>query len=164
MAKKPFVLSCLRILGLEEMLKLSDVVHTRSIPLKQVSGGGFAVGDAPEEKPRNEPKKEKKEAKEAKVIPFPSKEPAKKEVPEENHSKSTTNGPLDLPGGFLASEEILNQLERAKEMKEANLRHRAIEEYRQGQNTHIVKSKNDEGKTEIRFAKTKGVLIDRKLA
>lgn len=164
MAKKPFVLSCLKILGLEEMLKLSDIVHTRSIPLKQVSGGGFAVGDAPEERPRNDPKKEKKEAKEAKVIPFPKKEELSKEIPEKNLPPPPQELPHESNTEFLASEEILNQLEIARELKESGLRHQALENYRQGQNTHIVRSKNSEGKTEVRFAKTKGVLIDRKLA
>lgn len=149
------------------MLKLSDVVHTRSIPLKQVSGGSFAVSDAPEERPRNEPKKQKKEGKDAKVIPFPSKDQLIKESSEKNGSPpevSLNTSVLVSPQEFLASEEILSQLEVAREMKEFSQKQRAIEEYRQGQNTHIVRSKNEEGKTEVRFAKTKGVLIDRKLA
>lgn len=150
-------MSCLKILGLQEMLKLSEVIHSRSLPLKQVSGGGFIVGDAQDERPKSKPKKEEKEAK---VIPFPQKQEIKEEPP----ARGPPLPAIALETTFLASEEILNQLEIAKEMSGVLQKHRALEEYKQGQNVHMVKSKDSEGKTQVRFAKTKGVLIDRKLA
>lgn len=155
MSKSTFVLRALKILGLEEMLKLSQVLHVKQVPLKKAAGEDLIVwDDAPTISPKKSPQEE------AKVLSFPKKTihdlaPMPEEVPEQDDK--------DRPN-FLTSDMVLWQREIAKTNGENVHKLDAFKGYKKSTEMYVVKTPTPEGKDKIRFASTNGVLVNKKQA
>ncbi|MFP5384998.1 MAG: hypothetical protein ACLGHN_02900 [Bacteriovoracia bacterium] len=160
MAKSSYVLRALKILGLEEMLKLSEVLHVKQVPLKKAAGGEFIVwDDAVEQEAAPTPKSEPKE-KEGKVLTFPKKTINDlTPLPEE----AEATGEEETPS-FLSSDLVLWQREIAKHTGDNIHRLDAFKGYKKSTEMYVVKTPGAEGKDKMRFASTNGVLINKKQA
>lgn len=156
MSKSTFVLRALKILGLEEMLKLSQVLHVKQVPLKKAAGEELIVWD---DAPEIAPKKASHE--EAKVLSFPKKTihdlaPMPEESPEKEEDKERPN--------FLTSDMVLWQREIAKTNGENVHKLDAFKGYKKSTEMYVVKTPTVDGKDKIRFASTNGVLVNKKQA
>ncbi|WP_408098248.1 hypothetical protein ACJVC5_04865 [Peredibacter sp. HCB2-198] len=168
MAKSSFVLRALKILGLEEMLKLSEVLHVKQAPLKKAAGEELIVWD---EEPVQKPVKrtvsaptsgpQEREVTEARVLNFPKKSIAdlapqvEEERPEDAKTEDST---------FLSSEVVLWQREIARSTETAVHKLDAFKGYHKATEMYVVKTPTVDGKDKIRFAETNGVLINKKQA
>lgn len=157
MANTPFVLKALKILGPEEILKLSEVLQVKRTPLKQAAGGEFVVWDDAVEEKAEKPREESQ----ARVLPFPKKsvlnlpslpDPALEKAPE---SEGET---------MIHSDLILFQRERGKEVSAKGHQLEASSGYKKATEMYVVKTTDLDGKDKIRFAQINGVLIDKKQA
>ena len=156
MSKTPFVLRALKILGLEEMLKLSEVLHVKQVPLKKAAGEDLIVWD---DAPTIAPKIQKQE--DAKVLNFPKKTindlaPMPEASPETDDDKDRPN--------FLTSDLVLWQREIAKSTGDNVQKLDAFKGYKKSTEMYVVKTPTPEGKDKIRFASTNGVLVNKKQA
>lgn len=153
-----FVLRALTILGLEEMLKLSEVLHVKQAPLKKAAGEELIVwDDAPETAVKSPPRKHKEEGK---VLSFPKQTvrelaPLQEEV-EEVQEEETPN--------FLTSDLILWQREITRQTGDNIQKMDAFKGYKKSTEMYVVKTPSVEGKDKIRFASTNGVLVNKKQA
>lgn len=68
------------------------------------------------------------------------------------------------PNEFYSSEMLLYQREMTKERESKEARREAANGYERATDIYIVKSKDLEGKTQIKFASTNGVLVNKKQA
>lgn len=158
MAKSSFVLRALKILGLEEMLKLSEVLHVKQTSLKKAAGEELIVwDDAPTENTPRHPREE------AKVLEFQRKKtihelPKFQEAPE---PKAKEEEPVP---GLITSDLVLWQRELSKQTPEAASKTDAFKGYRKSTEMYVVKTSTPEGKDKIRFASTNGVLVNKKQA
>ena len=160
MAKSSFVLRALKILGLEEMLKLSEVLHVKQVPLKKAAGEELIVWD---EEPVQKPVKRTLSAPEteAKVLNFPKKSitdlapQVEEDKPEDGKTEEST---------FLSSEAVLWQREIARSSETAVHKLDAFKGYNKATEMYVVKTPSIDGKDKIRFAETNGVLINKKQA
>ena len=162
MAKSSFVLQALKILGLEEMLKLSEVLHEKQVPLKKAAGEELIAWDDAEEK-RPKPKKVRPET-EARVLEFPKKNIGQMPSLREEHKPSAANHEEDS-GDLMASDVVLWQREMSKQAEGNILKLDAFKGYKKSTEMYMVKTPSSvDGKDKIRFASTKGVLINKKQA
>ena len=158
-SKSTFVLRALKILGLDEMLKLSQVLHVKQVPLKKAAGEELIVwDDAPTTIPSTVPKKQETEAK---VLSFPKRTiqdlaPMPEENPDQVDDKDRPN--------FLTSDMVLWQREIAKSSGENVHKLDAFKGYKKSTEMYVVKTPTPEGKDKIRFASTNGVLVNKKQA
>jgi hypothetical protein len=163
LAKSSYVLQALNILGLEEILKLSEVLHAKQVPLKKAAGEELIVWNTPVEKPGKKAKKE-----EAKVLPFPNRavtdfpelEEEPPEKPEERPAPESSSGNEHV----MPSDIILWQRELMRDSDEAIQKLDAMKGYQKSTQMYVVKSHLADGKEKIRFASTNGVLINKKQA
>lgn len=162
MAKSSFVLQALKILGLEEMLKLSEVLHEKQVPLKKAAGEELiAWGDAEEK--RSKPKRSLPES-EAKVLEFPKKNIGQMPSLPEEHRPSGADHEEDS-GDLMPSDVILWQREMSKQAEGNILKLDAFKGYKKSTEMYVVKTPSPiDGKDKIRFASIKGVLINKKQA
>lgn len=157
MAKSTFVLQALKILGLEEMLKLSQVLHVKQVPLKKAAGEELIVWDDATEVVT---KKSMAPPTEARVLEFPKKSiadlaPQVEEKSPEGESETST---------FLSSEMVLWQREIARSTEGTVQKLDAFKGYNKATEMYVVKTPTVDGKDKIRFADTNGVLINKKQA
>lgn len=156
LAGNSFVLRALKILGLEEMLKLSEVLQVKQVALKKAAGAEHIVwDDAAEEQPR--PSQEKQ----AKILTFP-----KKSITDFN---KLTEKATDLPSDeashtLLSTDMVLWQRGLARNAEETIHKLGAFQGYKKATEIYVVKSNDLEGKEKIRFASTNGVLVNKKQA
>lgn len=157
MAKTSYVLQALKILGLEEILKLSEVLHVKQVPLKKAAGAELIVWDDAEEKAstRNQGPRE-----EAKVLAFPKKT-INELIPMQDEAPAKED---DNPTNLLTSEVILWQRELSKQAGETSHKMDAFKGYKKSTEMYVVKTPTLEGKDKIRFASTNGVLVNKKQA
>lgn len=156
MAKSTFVLRALKILGLPEILKLSEVLHAKQVPLKKAAGEELIVWDDDIE---IAPKKHQKEAPEAKVLPFPKKTISDLEpLPEESNIESS-----EEDTSLMSSDLVLWQREVIRH-NGGKTKLEAFKGYKKSTEIYVVKTHENEGKEKIRFASTNGVLINKKQA
>ena len=158
MAKTTYVLQALKILGLEEMLKLSEVLHVKQVPLKKAAGGELIVWDDADQKvgPKKSPARE-----DAKILAFPKKSineliPLQEEAPSKDDEAGSHN--------LLTSDVILWQRELAKQSGETSHKKEAVQGYKKSTEVYVVKTPTNEGKDKITFASTNGVLVNKKQA
>lgn len=155
MSKTPFVLQALQILGPEEMLKLSEVIHVKKVPLKKVAGEDLVVWDEEELKTKKEAVQE-----EAKLLLFtpPQSPPAPEVSPPSPELK-----PLD---GEAPTESDLHiwHREMNKQFSEKAHQQEAARGYKKTNEIYAIKTKDETGKTQVRYASTEGVLINKKQA
>jgi hypothetical protein len=151
--RSPRVLHALKLLGPEEILNLSQVL-TGELKLAKAAGAELVswVDKSPGEPSAPSP--------EATVLEFPARKVQQLEVLEEPVSGSPDpQAPL-----LMSAEVILMQRELAK-TKEADLRKlKARSGYQKATEMYLVKERSSEGKEQLRFASTDGVLINKKQA
>lgn len=153
MSKTPFVLRALQILGLEEVLKLSEVLHSKKIPLKKVVGQDLVVWDEGESGPKKAPVQE-----EAKVLLFTPPSP-----PLESPSEVNETNSQDDPAATQSDLYIWHQ-EMNKQCSEKAYQQEAMRGYKKTTEIYVIKTKDESGKTQLRYASTEGVLINKKQA
>lgn len=156
---KSFVLQALKIFGLEEMLKLSEVLKVKSTRMKKAAGEELIVWSDEPEKPSatavpaqesdNVLQFKRQPAEQLQPIPDPQASPG---VPQED-------GP-----NFYSSEFMLWQRELSKDAGVPLLKKEAVKGYSRATEMYVVKSPGDQGKEKIRFASTNGVLVNKKQA
>lgn len=167
MSKSSYVLQALNILGLEEILKLSEVLHAKQVPLKKAAGEELIVWNTPAEAPAKPVKKE-----EGKVLAFPKRAITDyPELEEDLQEQSAAKEPREkltenLSGNeqLMPSDIILWQRELMKDSDEAIQKLDAMKGYQKSTQMYVVKSHLADGKEKIRFASTNGVLINKKQA
>ncbi len=157
MTKSNFALKALRILGLEEVLKLSEILHERQVPLKKVAGDDFvgwndSVGKkTPGKVVEPEP---------AKILAFPKKardlEPYQEPVAEASEVERTSGEELD--------DSHLWQREINRSSTQILSKMNAFHGYKKASEMYVVKTSTPEGKDKITFASTAGVLVNKKQA
>lgn len=158
MAAKSSVLQALKILGLEEMLKLSEVLQVMQVPLKQAAGGEHIVWDEEASRAPQKP---------AKILTFP-----KKTSVRQNHDQVDLEDHLQAQGVpqevstrlLVETDMLLWQRELARSTDEIFYKQEAFKGYKKATEIYSVKTSDLEGKEKIRFANTKGVLINKKQA
>jgi hypothetical protein len=154
-SKTPYVLRALKIIGQEEILKLSEVLLIKQKPLKKAAGEEFIVWDDAAEPPPS-----KVLQAEAKILPFPKKcindlIPMQEEVPEEAIEKAVVEE--------VFTDLVLWHREFSKSTT-GNSKLEASKGYKRSTEMYIVKTPDHAGKDKIRFASTNGVLINKKQA
>jgi hypothetical protein len=155
-SKSSYVLRALSILGPEEILKLSEVMHHKENSLKKAAGEDLVVWD------ESSPASSSKKSKQAKILPFPkdllkelAPEVGPTEVSERDQSSSET---IDV------TELVLKQREINRNLDENSHKLDAVKGYKTATEAYLVKSGSIEGVKEHRFANTCGVLVDKKIA
>ncbi len=156
MPKKSIVLSALKILGLEEMLKLSEVIENKQKPHYGVVDEEIIVWDDGAKDDENN-----KGSPLEKIILFP----------EKTVSSIDLVGPKEDPvipdnsSGLLHLDLILRQREILKKHNEESFqKNEAISEYRKTNAAHIVRVSTSGGKHVVRSIATNGILINKKQA
>ena len=150
MTKTPFVFHALGLLGLEEILNLSEVHQTKKVAFKKAAGGELISWDEP---PVATPKKVHQD--EAKILIFP-KGP---QVQEEKREIAVSD-----KQHLETSELVLWQREMTKESDSSIQKLEAFKGYKRSTEMYVVKSSTIDGKDKIRFASTEGILVDKKQA
>lgn len=155
LSKSSFVLRALKILGPEEVLKLSQVLHTKQVPLKKAAGDDLIVwDDAPEA-----PTKNKLDG-EGKVLAFP-----KKKIGDKEHlSEDDPPPPEEMPSQTIHFDLMLLQREISKTTGENLHRLNAFKGYQDAKEVFVVKEISEDGKCKTRFAIINGVLVNKKQA
>jgi hypothetical protein len=161
LALKSSVLRALKILGLEEMLKLSEVLQVKQVPLKKVAGGEHIVWD-------EEPPKEnfsRAPQKEATVLPFPQKNPpSAASVNLHDHLAVEASVSEGSTHNLVEMDMLLWQRELARTTEESFHKQEAFKGYKKATEIYSVKSKDLDGKDKVRFANTNAVLVNKKQA
>lgn len=158
---KSYVLKALRLLGLEEMLKISQAFYVKQNPLKKAAGEELIAFDEPPKKKAKRPPQE-----EAKILPFPRSVAETEETVAPQPPKAQEQAPSKAEGEpvwFLTSETVLWQRELAKDAEPIS-RKEAVTGYKKSTEMYVVKTTSEDGKEKIRFASTRGVLVDKKQA
>jgi len=167
LAKTSYVLRALTILGLEEMLKLSEVLSVKQVPFKKVAGEELIVWNDDDPLP-DRPSGQADE--DAKILVFTKQKnvnevassydlnPAKAEEKEKKGREDET-----VPH-VITSDLILWQREMSRESGEAIQKLGAVKGYQRSNEMYVVKSLTPEGKEKIRFATTNGILVNKKQA
>jgi hypothetical protein len=154
-----YVLKALRILGLEEMLKLSQSALVKPVVLKKAAGEDLVFwSDAPDEEvtPNSIPETP------GKVLPFKKNyRPPVEEVPQNKKAKSEASE--EEPKHIVTTEFVLLNREMAKESA-VSAKKDAVKGYARATEMYVVKTSNIEGSESIRFASTNGVLVNKKQA
>lgn len=156
MAKTSSVLRSLGILGSEEMLKLSEVLKEKQVPMKMAAGEELVVWD---DSPGEMAQKRLSPSADAKILEFPTKsirefsayEPERPEGEEQD-------------GKLLPSDLVLWQREISRESGANIQKLNAMSGYQKSTQMYVVKTKGHEGKTKLRFASTEGILVNKKQA
>lgn len=157
MAKSTYVLRALKILGLEEMLKLSEVLHVKQVPLKKAAGEELIVWDDAPEKTEPVPSRESPQGK---ILSFPKKT-INDLAPLPEHPEGVQEE--EVPG-FIGSDLVLWQREISRHSGDNIHKLDALKGYKKSTEMYVVKSSDKEGKDKIRFASTNGILVNKKQA
>lgn len=156
MSKSSFVLRSLRILGLNEILKLTEVLHVKQTTIKKAAGEDLIVWDDAPPAYHQEPEKE------AQVLQFPKKKTINELPAFQDHTEEIKK---DEPGpSIITSDLVLWQREVSRSSEASVHKLDAFKGYRRSTEMYVVKSSTPEGKEKIRFASTNGVLVNKKQA
>lgn len=157
MSERPFVLRALNILGIEEILMLSEVLQNKQKPLKKAAGAELIVWDQDVEEVV-----QKQVSTSEKILPFPKKTiqnlpQLAEEPPPEHEEKENTEE-------FITSDLMLWQREMSKQKGQTLSKIEGFSEYQRSNDVQVIKTLNTEGKHEVKFVPTNGVLINKKQA
>lgn len=156
MSKGSNVLKALCILGPEEILKLSEVVHQKHQALKKAAGEDLVVWGEDSKEVRA------KKSVGAKILPFPE-SILKSAEPEDNirAEKSNSSG---ADTEVDTTELLLKQREINRTLEDSTHKLEAANGYKQSTSSYLVHTVSVDGVKEHRHARTTGVLIDKKIA
>lgn len=162
MSNTPYVLRALSLLGLEEMLKLSEVLNAKQIPRKKAAGSDLVVWDEPDEKKK--PKKPAPEP-EGKVLSFTKKTVQEIEAIEDPAAMKTSEAEANPNAEKIVPTDLLLwQREVSRDVGAANQKIEARKGYQATSDMYVVKTQTLDGKEKIRFASTNGILVNKKQA
>ena len=153
MSKRSFVLRALNILGLEEMIKLSDVLLVQHTALKKAAGEELIVWDSAPITPHTARPQEEG----AKVINFPNRTILEPQATEE------IKGEADKTE-IIGTDLMLWQREISRTSGKSVQKVDAFKGYKKSTEMYVVKEASTDGKDKIRFASTNGVLVNKKQA
>jgi hypothetical protein len=153
LAKSSSVLKALKIMGHDELHKLSEVLHLKQVPVKKASGD-----DIDSLEPIEVAESKKNLPSEAKVLPFTSKSHSGEgeKPPKEGESQEEENAI------YINSDLELWQRELSRQIGDSLHKVDALKGYGRLNEMYIVKDSSLESKDQMRFAATKGVLINKK--
>ena len=143
------------------MLKLSEVLQVKQVPLQQAAGGEHIVwdDDEPKENYSRPPQKP------AKILPFPKKPAFRQERIDLEDKLQVQGEPQEASNHLLVETEMLLwQRDLARSTDEIFHKQEAFKGYKKATEIYSVKSSDLDGKEKIRFANTNGVLINKKQA
>lgn len=157
-----YVLKALRILGLEEILKLSKAAFVKPALMKKAAGEDLIIwSDASNNK---EPQASEEEPM-GTVLPFRKHASDFNKFSEaELDSSKNKDKSVDVAGNIQSTEFMLWNREQPKDSNSAVSKKEAAKEYAKSTEMYVVKTATVEGKEKIRFANTNGVLVDKKQA
>jgi hypothetical protein len=158
MNKNPFVLKALKILGLEEMLKLAEILNSKAQPMKKAAGEDLIVWNEPEAQPT--PKKKEHQHSEAKILSFKAPKPTDEELEAKAEQDKIKENPIHL----VTAEMMMWQKELTKDSEVSLQKRDAMNGYKKSTEMYVVKTTEVDGKEKIRIASTRGVLVDKKQA
>jgi len=150
LSKNSFVLRALKILGLEDILKLSEILKKHKGPLERVSS---VKSTEPSDSPHRSPASYQEDV--SNLLTFPGKVQAKEETLQEDENK-----PLLSP----ESELFLLQIELSKHHEGTVQRLDALKEYKKTSESYQVQITSDDGKSVRKMISTNGILINKKQA
>ena len=163
---KSYVLKALKILRLEEILKLTTAIHTKSGLLKKAAGQELISWDdaSSSEEANQQPNTiQNSQQKSADVLPFIR--PAESPTPKTAESPQITlESDHDQNLAVISSDFMLWQRELSKDVNTPLQNKQAVKGYAKSTEMYEVKTITPEGKDKIRFASTQGVLINKKQA
>ncbi len=153
MAKSSFVLKALKILGLDEVLKLSEVLRLKQAPLKKVVGEDFiSFGNKEDDQPK------KPVASEANILPFANKAYVREgeKPPHEGERQQEEQTTLINSDLVLWQRELCRQIGNSVPMVDA------VKGYKRFNEMYVVKDSSLDKTDKMRLASTKGVLVNKK--
>ncbi len=159
---KSFVLNALRIIGLEEILKLSQMALIKPVMLKKAAGEDLVVWDdasGPEHH-----KTADSDPVLAKVLPFPKPITEFAQTLESMVAPNEHKKPDEAPINIQPTELMLWGRELGKDLLDPALKKNGAKEYAKSADIYVVKTTAIEGKDKFRFAATNGVLVNKKQA
>ena len=164
MVKQSFVLKALRIIGLDDIQRITEIIHIRQAGLKKAAGEELVFW---EDHPVEE--SVKAQGPDAKVIPFTKKDLLKEakelmlnddiEKAEEAKKKLEEHTP-----GILSADALLWQRDMAKSAEGSLHKIEAMKGYKRSTEMYVVKTHDESGKEKLKFASTGGVLVNKKQA
>jgi hypothetical protein len=157
MNKNPFVLKALKILGLEEMLKLAEILNSKAVPMKKAAGEDLVVWSEPESQL---PPKKKEPQPEGKILNFKPPKPTEAEIEAKAEQDKLKENPIHL----VTAEMMMWQKELTKDSEVSLQKQVAMNGYKKSSDMYVVKTTELNGKEKIRIASTRGVLVDKKQA
>jgi hypothetical protein len=157
MSKNPFVLKALKILGLEEMLKLAEILNSKAIPMKRAAGEDLVVWSEPEGQTAS---KKKEPRPEGKILTFKSPKPTEAEIEAQAEGDKLKANPIHL----VTADMMMWQKELTKDSEVSLQKQEALNGYKKSAEMYVVKTTELNGKEKIRIASTRGVLVDKKQA
>ncbi len=158
MAKTSFVLQALNLLGLEDILKLSEILHVKQIVRKKAAGEELIVWEETEDTAQATPAKPKIADTEAKILEFPK---VAKQVPQNNSPEGEEN---EEPSTLISSDLVMWQRELGRQTGERLQKRDAFNGYNRATEMLVAKETSSEGKLKNRIVSTNGVLVNKKQA
>ncbi len=158
MAKSSFVLRALNLLGLDDILKLSEILHVKQIIRQKAAGEELIVWEESEVSTPQAPPVAKPTEAEAKVLEFPA---FKKHIPE----KTVAEGEESEEASTLVSSDLVMwQRELGRQTGERLHKRDAFKGYNRSTEMLVASDTSSEGKPKSRIVATNGVLVNKKQA
>ncbi len=161
---KSYVLKALRLLSLDEVVKLAKAITVKPSLMKKAAGQELiSWSDAAEEfVPIPEPEVKVPEN----VLPF-NKIQRKPSAPDSSPAEARSESPPAEDGDmahFVSTDFILWQRELSRDPSNGIQTKEAMKGYAKATEMYVVKTPASDGKDKIRFASTQGVLVNKKQA
>lgn len=159
---KSFVQNALRIIGLEEILKLSRAALVKPVMLKKVAGEDLVVWDDASGPAEQTPVAADPVL--AKVLPFKKPISEFEQVIDSRPLAGEAIKPTEPQINIQSTELMLWGRELGKDLSDPAFKKNGAKEYAKSSDVYIVKTSAVEGKEKFRFASTNGVLVNKKQA
>ena len=160
---KSYVLKALKLLSLEEILKLTTAVKMKTGLLKKAAGQELVSWEStPAEKAQTEEGPSQNDRVSADILPFTKLRPKENEKEKDSSEKSSADEEGNL--NIVSSEFILWQRELSRDPSGPLQTKQAVKGYTKSTEMYVVKTPSNDGKDKIRFASTQGVLVNKKQA
>jgi hypothetical protein len=158
LAKNSIVLQALNLLGLEDILKLSKILHVKQIARNKAVGEELIVWEETEDLVQSKPAKPKPADTEAKILEFPKvyKQETQNNSPEADEREETST--------LISSDLVMWQRELGRQTGEKLQKRDAFSGYNRATEMLVSKETGLEGKSKNRIVATNGVLVNKKQA
>jgi len=150
LSKKSFVLKALYIYDLDDVLQLCSILLEKKVPLNRAVGDGFETMGS---NMGTRSAKKTTKADNIASLKLVDLDARKKEKEEQERKEFDTK---------LNSELLLWQREASKAPGDSIKRVDAANGYKQSSQLYVVKQETSDGKNKLKFASTRGVLVDKK--